>query len=350
MLVFFETSDHLAKRPQAAVLGDINRDLFVRLRSFPKPGRDNPADGSAWALGGSAANTAVVLARLRVPTSVIGRVGKDPEGQALLKELTRAGVNTGAVQKDPARPTGICVIPVISNGERTLIGIRGANVALQREGIVEALAGIRHLHVSGYTLIEPESRRAALLALETARKHGATTSLDFGWQAAVGSSAVLRRALRHVSLALPSAQELRMAFGERRLSRAASKARALGVQQLAVTLGAGGCRVFSGHATFRVPHFESRAINTCGAGDAFNAGYILGMLEGVSPEACAVLGNAAGAAIVGSESSHGAVTRQELAKIIQRAKGNPRLERIGPAVRDTIELLSRRGKRKRRPA
>ena len=339
----------MAKRPQAAVLGDINRDLFVRLRSFPKPGRDNPAEGSTWALGGSAANTAVVLARLRVPTGVIGRIGKDPEGQALLKELTRAGVGTGGVQKDAARPTGICVIPVVANGERTLIGVRGANMALERQGIVEAIDGIRHLHVSGYALIEQESRRAAMLALETARKRGATTSLDFGWEPAVGASDVLRRALRHVDLALPSAQELRLAFDERRLSRAASKARELGVDQVAVTLGADGCRVYTNQSIFRVPHFESRAINTCGAGDAFNAGYILGMLSGVSSEACAILGNAAGAAVVGSESSHQAVTRAELVKIIQREKSSPRLQRFDLAVRDTIELLSRRAKRKRRP-
>ncbi|MEE9263757.1 MAG: PfkB family carbohydrate kinase, partial [Vicinamibacteria bacterium] len=132
------------------------------------------------------------------------------------------------------------------------------------------------------------------------------------------------------------------------LSRAASKARELGVDQVAVTLGAGGCRVYTDQAIFRVPHFESRAFNTCGAGDAFNAGYILGMLSGVSPEACAVLGNAAGAAVVGSESSHQAVTRAELAKIIQREKSSPRFQRFDPAVRDTMELLSRRARKKRR--
>ena len=338
----------MAKPPLAAVLGDINRDLFLRLRYFPRPGRDNLAEASAWALGGSAANTAVALARLRVPASVIGRVGSDPEGQALLRELARSGVNTSAVQKDPARPTGICVIPVISSGERTLIGIRGANSALERDGIVEAIDGIRHLHVSGYALIEPESRRAALLALETARKGGATTSLDFGWQPAAGASDILRQCLRHVSLALPSAPELRMAFGERRLSRAASKARARGVQQVAVTLGAGGCRVFAGDATFRVPQFESRAINTCGAGDAFNAGYILGMLEAASAEACAILGNAAGAAVVESESSHGAVSRERLSKIILRAKEDPRLRRFDTAFGEALELLSGRSKRGRR--
>ncbi|HEX9724734.1 MAG TPA: carbohydrate kinase family protein [Vicinamibacteria bacterium] len=335
----------MAKRPLAAVLGDINRDLFVRVRHFPRPGSDNPALGSTWALGGSAANTAVALARLDVWASVIGRIGCDAEGRALLKELARSGVHTGAVQKDPSRATGICIVTVTADGERTLIGMRGANCALQRDGVAEAVASVRHLHVSGYALIQPESRRAAILALETARKAGAVTSLDFGWEPATSAPELLRQALRHVSLALPSAQELRMALGERRLSQAASKARAMGVEHVAVTLGAGGCRVFSENGTFRVPRFESRTINTCGAGDAFNAGYILGTLEGASAEACAILGNAAGAAVVESDSSHKTVTRDRLVKTILRAKDDPQLEPFAVAVGDAIKLLSAKSKK-----
>lgn len=338
----------MAKRPVAAVLGDINRDLFVRVRYFPRPGSDNPAEESAWALGGSAANTAVVLARLGVPASVIGRIGNDAEGRALLKELARAGVRTRAVQKDPSRATGLCIVTVTADGERTLIGIRGANCALQRDGVAEALEGVRHLHVSGYALMQPESRRAALLALEAVRKRGDATSLDFGWQPSASSPELVRRALRHVSLALPSAQELRTALGERRLSRAAGKAMAMGVECVAVTLGAGGCRVFSRSGTFRLPRFESRTVNTCGAGDAFNAGYILGMQAGASPETSAILGNAAGSAVVESESSHQAVTREGLAKIILRVKEDPKLEQFATDADDAISLLSTKSRRARR--
>jgi ribokinase len=332
----------------ASVLGDINRDLFVRVRSFPKPGHDNPADATAWALGGSAVNTAMVLVRLRMPTAVIGRVGKDAEGQALLKELAKVGIDTRAVQKDPQRPTGLCVIPVVPDGERTLIGARGANMALEPEGIPEALEGVRHLHVSGYALLESRSRRAALLALQTARKNGATTSLDFSWHAAVAASPAIRRALRHVTLALPSAHELRTAMEERKLSRAASKVQGLGVEQVAVTLGPGGCRVFFGRGSFRVPRFESPSVNTCGAGDAFNAGYILGLLEGSRPEVCAVVGNAAGAAVVGSDSSHQGVDRAKLANILLQAEPTPRFRRIGEAREEAIALLSKRPKKRRR--
>ena len=338
----------MAKHPLAAVLGDINRDLFVRVRHFPKPGSDNPAETSSWALGGSAANTAVALARLDVSSSVIGRIGRDNEGRALLKELVRSGVHTGAVQRDPSRATGICIVTVTADGERTLIGMRGANCALQRNGVAEAVANVRHLHVSGYALIQPESRRAALLALETARKAGAVTSLDFGWQPASSAPELLRHALRHVSLALPSAQELRMALDERRLSRAATKARGLGVEQVVVTLGGGGCRVFTDEGTFRVPRFESSIVNTCGAGDAFNAGYILGVLGGVRPQACAILGNAAGAVVVESESSHESVSRERLARTILRRKEDRQLEPFDEALSDALSLLSPKTKRKKR--
>ncbi|GAG34537.1 unnamed protein product, partial [marine sediment metagenome] len=232
----------MPKRPLAIVLGDINRDLLVHVRSFPKPSRDNPADAAIWALGGSAFNAAAALVKLQIPTGVIGRVGKDNEGQAILREMSKMGIHTGAVQKDPERPTGICIIPITADGERTLIGARGANRALEPEGVLDAVQGCRHLHVSGYALIEPKPRQAAREALQAARTVGATTSIDFSWHAAVAAPEAIREALADVTVALPSAPDLRMAMGIRKLSLAAQEAIRLGVEQVAATLGAGGCR------------------------------------------------------------------------------------------------------------
>jgi sugar/nucleoside kinase (ribokinase family) len=248
----------LPKRPLAIILGDINRDLFLHIRSFPKPSRDNLAEAAIWALGGSAFNAAAALVKLQIPTGVIGRVGKDPEGQAILREMSKMGIHTSAVQKDPQSPTGICIIPITADGERTLIGARGANQALEPEGIFEQVQGCRHLHVSGYALVEPRSRQAAREALQAARAAGATTSIDFTWYAAVAAPAAIREALADVTVALPSAPELRMALGIRKLSLAAQEAVRLGVEQVAATLGAGGCRIFADGKSFRVPPFETR--------------------------------------------------------------------------------------------
>ncbi|MFQ5790249.1 MAG: carbohydrate kinase family protein [Acidobacteriota bacterium] len=337
----------MAKRPLALVLGDINRDLFVRLRSFPRRGRDNPAETAIRALGGSAANTAAVLASLRIPTGVIGRVGQDSEGKALLREMAEAGIQTRAVQRDPERPTGICIIPVTGDGERTLIGVRGANAALGRDRLVESLDGIRHLHVSGYTLLQPRSRQVAMEALRTAREKGVTTSLDFGWLAVVNVPGSIRQALAHVSLALPTAAELRAAFGIRRLGEAAEKALALGVDQVAATLGAGGCRVFASGLSFRVPPFEARTVNTCGAGDAFNAGYLYGLLHDARPQVCGILGNAAGAAAVRSEWLAQALDRATLARILLHAEKTALARRLGSALGEAMALVSGRSSRRR---
>lgn len=338
----------MGKRPLTFVIGDIIRDLSLHLESFPKPGRDNPAASPVWAPGGSAFNTAAALERLRVPTGVIGRVGADAEGQAILREMRKLGIHTRNVQKDTELPTGICVIPVTPNGERTLIGARGANTRLDPAGIPEALQGIRHLHVSGYTLIETGPRKAVFDALRTARESGVTTSLDFTWHAAVKAPEAIREALPLVSVALPSASELRLALGVRQLSRAAEAALCLGVEAVAATLGAGGCRVYEMGKAFRAPSFEVQIVNTCGAGDAFNAGYICGLLEGATPPASALIGNAAGAVAAQSEHPYLSLSRSKLLQVLRNGLERARLKKHREALQEAISILSKRSSKTRR--
>jgi sugar/nucleoside kinase (ribokinase family) len=181
-----------------------------------------------------------------------------------------------------------------------------------------------------------------------ARQVGATTSLDFTWHAAVSASEAIREALADVTAALPSASELRMALGIRQLSRAAEAARELGAEQVAATLGTGGCRVFWERGTFRAPPFEVRVVNTCGAGDAFNAGYISGMLQGARPSVCGVVGNAAGAAAVGSDHPFQSLDRARLVQILRDGETRARRQKHIEAIHEAIELFSkeRRASRK----
>lgn len=320
----------------------------MKLNSFPRPGKDNPAEAVAWALGGSAANTASLLARLRVPTGVIGRVGKDKDGQALVRELKRLGIHTAAIQRDPERATGMCIIPVTADGERTLIGSRGANRGLIADGILETLGDFQHLHVDGYVLLEPEPRRAALRALEKARLLGATTSLDFSWLAALHVADAIRQALPLVTVALPSASELRLALGARQLRQAAERALELGVEQVAATLGPGGSRIFMKQRSFRIPPFPTSATNTTGAGDAFNAGYIVGLLHGASPIICGVLANVAGAAAVSSERPYETIRAAELVERMRARLGSTRPKWLAPALDEAIRLLKKSPSRIRR--
>ena len=338
----------MPKRLLTLVIGDINRDLFLYLPTFPKPGRDNPAASFAWGLGGSAVNPAALLIRLRVYTGVIGRVGKDTEGLAIIRQMRKLGIQTRYIQRDTERPTGVCAIPVTTDGDRTIIGARGANLGLASEGLAEAIPGIRHLHVSGYTLLEAKTRKVAMEALRLARESGATTSLDFTWHGATEVPDAIREALPHVTAALPSAPELRMTFGIRQLSRAAEAAMEQGTEQVAATLGAGGCRVFWAGKAHRVPPFALPVINTCSVGDAFNAGYIFGLIEGGTPAACAVIGNAAGALAAASEHPHQSLTRSRLAQIIRNNESPARHKELREASLEAAALLSRRSTKTRR--
>ena len=263
-------------------------------------------------------------------------------------DARKLGIQTRYIQKDTERPTGVCAIPVTADGERTIIGARGANVALASEGLAEAIPGIRHLHVSGCTLLEAKTRKVAMEALRLARESGATTSLDFTWNAATDVPDAIREALPHVTAALPSAPELRMTFGMRQLSRAAEAAMERGTEQVAATLGAGGCRVFWAGRTQRVPPFALPIINTCGVGDAFNAGYIFGLTEGATPTACAVIGNAASAVAAASEHPHQSLTRSRLAQVIRNNESATRHKELRESTLEAAALLSRRSTKPRR--
>src|SRR6185312_2601192 len=144
--------------------------------------RDELAVGSDTAAeimitgGGSAANTAAWLAALGVPVTLVAVVGDDRAGTDRLEELRAAGVRC-AVRRAPGASTGAIVV-LSAGDDRTMITDRGANGLLTAADIVPALAGARHVHLSGYTLLDPSTRQAGRAALARAAEQGATASVD----------------------------------------------------------------------------------------------------------------------------------------------------------------------------
>jgi sugar/nucleoside kinase (ribokinase family) len=152
------------------VVGDLMVDVVAALPGELARGSDTPARIS-HSQGGSGANVAAWLAAAGADVAFAGRAGADPLGDAALAAL--AGVEL-AVERDPERPTGTCIVLVHPGGERTMIPDAGANEALE---LVELPAG-EHLHLTGYALLRESSRPAALRALALARERGMTVSVD----------------------------------------------------------------------------------------------------------------------------------------------------------------------------
>ncbi len=283
------------------VVGDLMVDVVAAAQE-PLAHASDAAARVKWSGGGGAGNVAAWLAAAGVPAMLVTRVGEDFAAHAAIAELAAAGVDVRA-GVDPELPTGTCVVVVSPDGERTMLPDRGANAALapgDLPGDAFTLGG--HLHLSGYTLLHPGSRRAGLTAIERARHAGMRISVDPASAApllACGPREVLGW-LAGVDVLLPNRDEATALTGEADPLRAAA-ALAGHAAEVVVTLGAAGALWTDGTATIAVDAPEASIVDSTGAGDAFAAGWIAARRAGAEPTEALIAGCVAGARAVGRE-------------------------------------------------
>ena len=262
------------------VVGDVMMDVVVRLSGPVAVGSDSEASVS-FSGGGSAANVAAWLAFAGSRSVLVARVGDDVRGAAAGAELRAGGVDARLVV-DGARPTGTCVVLVGPAGERSMLPDPGANAFLAPEDLPEdVFVGGGHLHVTGYSLVRPGPRPAALAAISRAAAAGMSVSVD------PSSAALLEpgflELLEGVGLVVPNADEAAALTG---CSDPAASARALAARfpEVVVKLGADGALWTNGSKEERVPAVGGLApVDTTGAGDAFAAGLLAARVRGAAP-------------------------------------------------------------------
>jgi ribokinase len=277
-------------------LGDVNVDIIAHYAAFPEEGIDAFAYSTEIHCGGSAANAAMALACLAVSTSLVARVGTDPWASFVLRRLASAGVVLNGLQQDPSLMTGLMYIIVTPNGERTILGYRGANALLDPDQVCKAeIRDAKLFHLSGYALLAEPQRSAALRALAMARQSDLTVSLDPGMSGSQAAVDELRGHLHLVDILLPNLAEAKQLTGLDGPEECALALLDEGVQVVAIKLGQEGCLLGSGDGFLRVPGFVTEVRDSTGAGDSFAAGLIAGLLNGLDSPSAAVLGNAMGA-------------------------------------------------------
>jgi ribokinase len=280
---------------EVAVFGDINIDVLMSIPAFPEPGGEALTERLSTGVGGSAANTAIVLAKLGLYVRMIGRVGQDSWGDLALKALGESGVDTALVQRDDGVATGMMFTPVTPDGERTMFGQRGANARMDAEGIAQGtLAGIRFLHLSGYALLEAPQREAAQRAVELAENANAEIGLDTAWLPAFVVPEQIKALLPRLALCVLGREEAELLSGREEPSAAARELVNSGASAVGVKMGREGCLLADASGVTSLPPFPARAVDTTGAGDSFSAGLIYGHLKGLSLPAAGVLANALG--------------------------------------------------------
>ena len=282
--------------PQVVALGDINIDVISHIHHYPQKGGEGLAEQGHIYCGGSAANTAIVLGRFGVDVGIIGRVGEDVLAPLALAVLDEAGVDGRCIQRDPETITGIILVAVTPDGERTMFGCRGANVCTDPALLDEDyIAQARIFHLSGYSLLASPQWDAALRALEVAHQAGLTVTADLVLEAVMRVTDRTRAIMPKVDILFPSQPEAEYLTGRRDVEGAMEGLLDYGVEVVALKLGKRGCAIGTDEGTFLVPGFPVPTVDTTGAGDSFDAGIILGRLEGWGWRESALLADALGA-------------------------------------------------------
>jgi len=275
------------------VAGEINVDLILKASgALPALGKEILVDDAVLTLGSASAICAVGLARLGTPVSFVGKVGADPWGDFCLDTMRAAGIDTAGVIRDAALKTGLTVSFTLPR-DRALVSYLGAIGALREADVGDSvLRSAAHLHVSSFFL--QEGLRPGCRAL-FARAHaaGLTTSLDPGFDPRERWGADIVDALREVDVFFPNEVELSAISGTADVSEALRRLDN-GRTRIVAKLGAQGALTLDEGRPLAVPAFATVPVDTTGAGDSFDAGFLHAWLEGRPLRECLLWGAACG--------------------------------------------------------
>lgn len=253
---------------------------------------------------GTAAGTALTLAKLGANVRTAGAIGADASGDILLGLLAKAGIDTKLVVRKEDQPTSSSVLPIRPNGERPSLHLLGANPFYTLDDVDwTAIAAADHLHLGGPELIGAAN---AARILRHAKDNGVSTSVDLIAPGALGSLDAIAEVLPHTDYFLPNDEQVLGFTGTTDLVAGCEVLEDAGACILAVTRGADGTLLVGPDNYQDIPAFAVDVVDTTGCGDAFSAGFIRAIALGRNLRAAAILGNAVAALVArGLGSDHG---------------------------------------------
>jgi ribokinase len=266
--------------------GALNVDKIFRVPKIAHEEEETFVFDFEETAGGSAANTIVGLARLGLKTGFIGKVATDHEGQLLLEDFKREGVNTDGIVVSKRGNSGTVAAYVDRKGERALYVHPSVNDTLGFEEIdLEYIRQSRFVHLTSVDRKPFLAQKKLIIELSDIQ-----VSFDPGGIYARKGLKALKPVILRSSVVLPSEGELKMLTGKnwKEGARALLKE---GAGIVAVKLGERGCYVADGKEAHLIEPFKVKVVDTTGAGDAFCAGFIYGLVKGKDLHQCGRLGN-----------------------------------------------------------
>ncbi|MBK8050437.1 MAG: carbohydrate kinase family protein [Anaerolineales bacterium] len=283
--------------PEVVCAGILVADIFAPpLPRLPQEGELLKVDDFLMTVGGCAANTGADLARLGVRAAVMGKVGEDIFGDFVINDLAHKGLDAAHIRRSETYGTSRTVILPVIGQDRRYIHTVGANADFTPADLdLDTVMAARVFYVGGY-LLAPALTAAALAEIfQLAQQRGVQTVLDVAGVGASSDLEALRPILPHTDVFLPNDDEALLLTGERDPLRQAQIFLDLGARVAGITLGAQGAIVRTAQDTVRAGVYPVDVVDPSGSGDAFDAGFIVGMLEGWSLARTVAFAAAAGA-------------------------------------------------------
>lgn len=275
-------------------------------------------DSISTAIGGCASNVAVDLVKQNVRVSVVGRVGADMPGQFVRDALGNVGVDTTHLLETPTVQTSSTLIVNVRGEDRRFIHAFGANALFDGTEVTsEMIAAAKVLYLGGFGVMPRLNGAAAARMFRAARDAGVRTVLDVVIPDPRGWADELARVLPFTDVFLPNTDEARLLTGISDPRQQAEFFRTVGVKTAVITCGADGAVLLSEGKKLRSGVFPVEFVDGTGSGDAFDAGFIVGMLENAPVERCLEIGSALGSSCVRRPgATTGVYTRSELGQFL----------------------------------
>jgi ribokinase len=277
------------KRFDVVGFGALNVDKLFKVNKIAAAEEESFVENCVEACGGSAANTIVGLARLSCKVGFIGKVGCDKEGDLLLEDFHKEGVDTDGVIRAKRGKSGSVLGFVDKDGARALCIDSGVNDTITTNEVNTAyVSQARFLHLTSFV---GETSFQAQKKILDALPESVKVSFDPGILYARKGLAQLEPIIKNTYVLMPNVVELELLTGETDYCKAADAMIGKGVKILAVKLGGNGCYVTDGRERRLIDAFKVKVVDTTGAGDAFCAGFLYGLLNDKSLYDCGRLGN-----------------------------------------------------------
>lgn len=268
---------------------------------LPGEGELVPADILTMEVGGCAANASIALARLGYRPSIAGRVGNDSFGRFVTETLRDHRVDVSELTVDPVEPTSQTLIINVVGQDRRFIHSFGANRGFCVEDLELCLMSKPKVLYLGGFLVLPGLEASGLGKIfERSRSEGCIVALDVVTPGPGPHLELLSTVLPHVDLFLPNTDEAALILGETDPARQARAFRRMGAKTVIITQGARGAIYLDEGQLIEVGTYKVKCVDPTGGGDAFDAGYIAGLIEGRSAIDCLRLASAMGASCVRS--------------------------------------------------